>query len=92
MPIHAPTMEVFAGFDPVNGQHYQRHTPKSDIRPGKHIIGVWIVKIGPFVFAQLTAERPCILYSGPPSPALKITTSHGGSGLHLMIPWARPSS
>jgi len=32
-----------------------------DILPGKHVIGVQIVKIGPPVFAQLTADRPFTL-------------------------------
>jgi len=32
---------------------------KRDILPGKHVIDVQIVKIGPPVLAQLTTERPC---------------------------------
>ena len=62
MPIQALTMEVFWGFYTVNRQHYQRH-PKIDIFPDKHVtdVSLYIVKIGPPVFAQVTAERPYTL-------------------------------
>ena len=75
-PNHARTMEVFFGFHPLNGSIIN-DTLKSVILPGKHATDVWIVKIGPPIFPQLTvtAERPYTL-NGPTFP-LKIAPSDG---------------
>jgi len=51
------------GFEPLNGQHYQRYTQKAH-SSGKYVIGydVQIVTISPPVFAQLTFTEPTTSY------------------------------
>jgi len=58
-------------------------THKSDILPGKRVIDVQIVKIGPTVFAQLVAEHAYIL-QWPPFPPSKLPIPMVDLDLHLI--------
>ena len=55
MPIVAPKITVFGGFDPINGAVYQQN-PKRHILACKNVM--YVVIIGPLVRPVCVTKRP----------------------------------